>query len=393
MATAAIVDALEALLRAGKLDAALRDVSTLLEKNPRDADGLVFRGRLLAAQGEVDAGLAALEEALRADGGHRSARTFKAALLLEKGDDAGARRLLEAVLKEAPKDAAANFQLCRCVARAGRFDEADRLISRAVEADPNNALYLFAKARVMADLGRPDDSIEWLGKTVKANPRLVEAWLVLANLQGRGGRHAAAAKNLESALQHNPGHPGLRDALVNASLAAGDLPEAIATAESLAAEVPSADVLTNLAACYLAAQRFSDAEGALRRAIATDEKNARALHLLGTLLESAGALDEALALFERAIAAEPGFWKPYNDLGLIHLERRKEPAAALPLLEKAVALSGEQAPEAIFNLALAHARLGHSGEAKKLCAKVQGHPAAAGALKKQARELAQAAGG
>ena len=51
--------------------------------------------------------------------------------------------------------------------------------------------------------------------------------------------------------------------------------------------------------------RAAEAESAARRLLASDPRDAEALHLLGCIRAQAGARDEALALFDRALALEP----------------------------------------------------------------------------------------
>ena len=86
------------------------------------------------------------------------------------------------------------------------------------------------------------------------------------------------------------------------------------------------------------------------------------LGLHGALLLKLGRTDDAQQALLKAIAMEPGFAKPYEDLGRLFLIRN-EPEQAARHFSQAIELDGSQAP-AYSGLASALAKLGRSEEAK-----------------------------
>ncbi len=81
--------------------------------------------------------------------------------------------------------------------------------------------------------------------------------------------------------------------------------------------------------------RYEEAAERFRASIA-EEPTAEAHTFLGWSLSHLGSLEEAIEECERAIALDPDFGNPYNDIGvyLIALERADE---AIPWFEKAIA--------------------------------------------------------
>jgi tetratricopeptide (TPR) repeat protein len=388
---------IEILIREAKVDEASAAVDALLAANPADADGLTFGARLLASQGDIEAGLVRLNEALDSDPNHIDAQVYKAALLIEMDEDDAAQALLEGVVQNEPEISAAHFNLGRLFARKGLLDEAHTHLGQARRLDPENAFYTFAFARVLAERGEVQASIGGLMETVKMNPTIIEAWVILAMLQGEVGDSENAYNNIREGLKHNPDEVALFDALVSPALATGHLDEALDAAQAVVKALPDhAAAQVNLGNCFIAAQRFADAEKTLRHALTLDPQDPRGLHALGMLLEATETEEgilEAMALFERAIASAPDFWKPYNDLGLILTMHpaHQDLIRGAELLAKAVSLTEENLPSVLFNLALAHAKMGNEKEAKLNCDKVQLHPQAPEELKAQAAQLAQAA--
>jgi len=66
------------------------------------------------------------------------------------------------------------------------------------------------------------------------------------------------------------------------------------------------------------------------------------LGLLGAVCLNLGNLQEARTILEKTIRLEPAFAKPYEDLGMLHLQEDK-PQQAVELLQQAIQLDGSQA--------------------------------------------------
>ncbi len=117
---------------------------------------------------------------------------------------------------------------------------------------------------------------------------------------------------------------------------------------------PASDLTTALA--HLNAGRLAEAERDLRRVLAADPRQPRALHQLGLLARRAGQTAPAMALLERAIAADPANPAAQADLGNLRQEAG-DLAGAVAAYRRAMALKpGWVAPAA--NLAAALLKLG-----------------------------------
>jgi Flp pilus assembly protein TadD len=121
----------------------------------------------------------------------------------------------------------------------------------------------------------------------------------------------------------------------------GDSAQALTILEPTARAYPT-DVATQLALSdlYKDAGRDDEAEQTLRRYLATTPADSRALNHLGYLLADSGrALDEAIRLVERALAAEPGNPSYLDSLGWAHFRRGEFSEA-----EKYLTPAAEQLP-------------------------------------------------
>lgn len=91
-----------------------------------------------------------------------------------------------------------------------------------------------------------------------------------------------------------------------------------------------------------------------------DDINIIGLH--GAVLLKLGKTDDAQTALQKAIHLEPGFAKPYEDLGRLFLARH-EPEKAVQHFSESIRLDGKEA-SAYSGLANALAQLGKTGEAK-----------------------------
>jgi tetratricopeptide (TPR) repeat protein len=101
----------------------------------------------------------------------------------------------------------------------------------------------------------------------------------------------------------------------------------------------------------------------------TDPTNADAAYEIGELTRKAGQFDKAIESFKRAVASYPSFGEALVGLGRA-LTAAGQPAAALPHLQKAIALNPRD-EVAFYQIAQAHRMLGNEAEQQKALAEFE----------------------
>ncbi len=123
-----------------------------------------------------------------------------------------------------------------------------------------------------------------------------------------------------------------------------------------------AQVLTDRAFRHQQHGELGDAIALYRRSIAT-YPTAEAHTFLGWAYAIMDRYEEAIAECEKAIAIDPAFGNPYNDIGAYLLEMAR-PEEAIPWLEQAIIAPRYATPQfAHVNLGRAHEMLGRPLEA------------------------------
>jgi tetratricopeptide (TPR) repeat protein len=208
-------EAVRALLRAGKPDAALVRLEPLIAADPESAGLRVLAGGALARLGFHERALAQYARALALDPGHDAAAFGAANMLYLLGRFDEAAEKFAQVLAAAPEHADARNNLGLSLHRLGRLAEARQLFEDAVRRQPDQARLWFNLGNVQADEGRPQDAIASYRRSLELAPQAAETLNNLGNVLRGVGRideaRAAYRRALEAKPDHAASHLNLAD--------------------------------------------------------------------------------------------------------------------------------------------------------------------------------------
>ncbi|HEX2390827.1 MAG TPA: tetratricopeptide repeat protein [Casimicrobiaceae bacterium] len=253
---------------------------------------------------------------------------------LAAGDIAGARReaLDVAQRGDGKQAAAAHLLLSACATRSGDAVEARAQVMAALQRDSHDALALYALAELDEHAGRRADAISALERAIASRPAFLAAQQRLGILYGEAGDAQHAADAFARVVAIDPKHARGYNNLGNALRTLGRTREALAAFQRAVELQPDYELaIANVAVMLRDAGEIERAE-ALLQSVYRRRSNKPPLRaiivMLAGLLRERGALDEALPLYQQAIAMSPamsaGEW--FN-LGRLFAER-DEPAPA-----------------------------------------------------------------
>lgn len=271
-----------ALMRSGRLEAALSELNRMMRRAPEDFELLYLRGAINAEAGRPLEARKWLDEYIAIEGDRRRANpdTFD------------------------PTSSLADAEMLRI-----------QLVEEA--GDLSQALVLLNQ--------------------VQAPEALVQAGLRKGIIRARQGDLGQAMAELD-AIEPEDEREGVLVALTRAQLLrhADRLGAAVAALESALQEYPESNELRyDLALLYERQDRLDDLEYQLRQVIQSDSRSAHAMNALGyTLADRNLRLDEARELIERALALRPGDPAILDSMGWV-LYRQGDLDGAVQYLEQA----------------------------------------------------------
>ena len=265
-----------------------------------------------------------------------------------------------AALDRQGNNPAAIQRLVDCTIRLGRLDDARRIIKDARKKYPDDPFYREQQVRVELAYGDPEAVLGIVDDAVRLHPEdargfqiAIQVYAAAAQRQtAKGNPDKAAVYNdkvralLTDALKRNPAEIVFAAQLAEVQAqdhSPAGLAAAAATFDGLRQTdkwraSPLPDVM--LGRLYLLAGRPADGERTLRRAMATDPRNADARSLLADALVAQKRPAEALDVLAPA-KADPALRSKYVDL---MLAQNKGPAVIAELTAEAKANPADPVP-------------------------------------------------
>lgn len=361
----------QALSAQGKYDVLLERVTTGGLPRQVQVDVLVARGNAQIAKGAGTAAMRTFDDALALDPKSATVRLAQARQLMRMGEINRAGALIEEALKLSPK-AATGWNLRASVAHLkGDLPAALAGYAKAIEFDPNDLDARVAQAGLLLDLGRQDDAEKALAELQRIAPREPRASYLRAVIAGRKGEFESAKKSLaevvalidpapknvvgqhpqlmlvaglshyglankekakeylELFVAHNPGHPGASKVLSSIYIDAGNTTRAVRLLEPLQKSAPNdPDVLSLLAAAYMADRRYALAATTLEQAVKLSGGSAATRASFGVSLVGLGQADLGMAQLEQAFAKDPGQARAGVALATLYMKRNQPKKAA-----------------------------------------------------------------
>lgn len=343
--------------RLGESETAWSALTRANELAPEYVPAWCRRGDWLLDRGDVDAAADAYNRALVIDNDNMWASIGVARVQLARRDYQRAVELLEQLLQRHPGERYALQLLGTAYRRLGRVDDAS--IALAVGAR-----------------GEPAFRDPW-SEEVGQYRRGFATKLKAATAEAMAGQYDRALPLLEELRRENPGDIALANHTAEVLTAAGRQAEAIHLLTSLVdRHAANADTHVALASAYLASGDAARADASANRAIALQASGARAHEIKGTVAWRGGRREEALALFEQALARDPRHVRLLSWIGLIALEQKRPQDATLAFTQ--VLRRDPLQPDALAGLALAQFALGDRKQAAAALKRAEqvapGHP-------------------
>lgn len=318
-----------AACKRGDLEAAAKDLETVVLVEPKNAEALNWYGYVLLRLGKVEQAIPYLERVLilRPDDPNASTNLGNALLVRPKrtaDDTRKAVSLFERAAQQAPNSGDTQYNLGYALARTGQYERAVVSYRRAVALQPKNGLAWTNLGYALIQLGKSKEAAEALRKGVTFAPEDSNTWIVLGSLELANGDPTASMTALQNARKLDPQNPAILSGLGRAYTALRRYPEAV-EAYGTAADIAEAK---------------------------TDgKKDVSPRYNQGLVLAQWGKLGDALAAYEKVLALEPNHYDALVNSGYV-LFRQKKVDEAVQRFKDAIKVNNK-IPLAWTNLAAA----------------------------------------
>lgn len=311
------------LQQAGDLAGACRAYEAALKLSPRRIDALSNLGLAYGGLRQYKRAIQSFEKALEIDPKQPTVRFNLGLTYLQAGQNEKARETLGALAREQAGNYLARHYVGVSLLKLGRINEGIAELEAVARSHPEDldALYTLASAYIK-DMQL--DKARGLIDSRINRQDTAEAHLIAGTYYMASQEYRPAVDELRRAQQLNPALPDLGSNLGSAYAMTGSQEMATRLFEAYLQKHPSDfDSLAFLGWLYLDAERLDDAKSALTKAHQIRPADLEVMFQLARLARAQQRFDEAIALLERIVAAQPNHTRAHVLLAqtYFHLKR------------------------------------------------------------------------
>ena len=316
-------------LLAGKTDEARREVTFVLEKEPKNLDGLALLAAMATTPEELDDAIRRLEAAQVDLGDRAKLHMALGTLYSRKRDVARAERAFQEAVAKEPKSVEAHLALGTFYVDKRDLAQAEREFKMAADIAPIGSPTRMRLSNFYFLVQRPDEAKRILSEITQKAPDYLPAWRRLAEIALDEGNYDESLKALQPVLKKNPSDLEGRLLQGRVRLAKHETTDAIQDFQHvLKLEPRNALAHYQLGLAQLqTTSNLQQAKAELKEATSIAPDFTEAVLLLAELNIQAGAVQPAIEDLERLIARPPTIVRAYALLGTAFLVKR-EPAKA-----------------------------------------------------------------
>jgi tetratricopeptide (TPR) repeat protein len=325
----------------GKHKEAIIEYRRALQRAPRRADVHYKLAKAYMAVNDLPNAYSEYSAAADLDPSMVDAQVQSGQLLLVAGEYERAKARAEGAIAVDPRNVPARILLGNALAGLNDTVQAMKQMEEAVALDPASAPAHAALGSVQFAARNPSARASF-EKAVAIEPRSVDSWLALANYDWAAGDHAAAERDLKSALEIDADNAGVRRALALLYLTDKRPQEAEPHFQALAAQSAAGGLA--LADYYNGLGRHDEALRILEP-LAKDAKVERVARMrMAATLRQQGRRTEALALADTLVKERPSDADAHSLKARLLLSPPADPAGAWVEANEAVKANQDSAP-------------------------------------------------
>jgi tetratricopeptide (TPR) repeat protein len=308
-----------------RYEAAVQAFTKAIEAEPKD---YTAHFNLALAYGFLNRdaeGIAAYRKTLELKPGLYEAELNAGVLLMRTRQPAEALPLFEHAAAQKPAEFRPQYYLARAQLETAAYEKAEAGYRRALELDPKFAEAELGLAHALAAQNKLAEAAPHFRKAAGLDPELREFLLELALLYEKNQQPAEAI----AIYREFPDHPAAQEHLGNLLLANRQYADAVPRLEAAFAKEPTSANRAALAAAYLFSSQLEKALPLLEQAVTAEPSQYDLRMMYARALRDSKLYPAAAAQFEHAARLKPDDPKTWNELGgMLYLTGALEQALA-----------------------------------------------------------------
>lgn len=307
------------LYRLGHYEEALAEWKALADADPPDEKSMINLGWAAWADKHYDEAMKYGQKLLDLYPENPTYLRFVASLDLELSDPGAALELADRGLEVSPGDKDTRLIKAEALFQLDRDQEAIKLLQQLLDEYPDEAKLKFHMADFLADIGRGDEALKYFDELIEQYPENFVYRKMRAQTLYETGHFDKAVAEWKWMTEKYPLDPTAFEALLDDAINRKDWPDSLHWMRELAGAKPlSAMDWYRLADIYFQQNMLPQAIAAADKSYQTDHTLLGALFFKGDLLERAQRYDEAKAVWEQGLAANPNSIRALFSLSRIY---------------------------------------------------------------------------
>ncbi len=344
-------------LMQGKKEELSASIEGILEKSPKDPDGLYFKGRLLLSRGDVSPAGDLFREVIQINPDYPTIHFYLAQIHVLQNEIQQARtELIEAVKRE-PNHVPARLSLAEIYLRSRSFELVMEEVNPVLKVDPENMKAHILKGDAAMGLGQGEQGETHYLNAIRSHPEDPTGHFRMGLLRLSQNRSADAMAFFEKTLSLNPNLLDPLSRIIGIKLRDKDLKGAILRVSQQIKRVPENGLFYRLRGRLYSGNNADDlAVIDYKKAITLNPDDLAAYLDLGNLYGRQKKYTQAIKELDDGIQKNPNLPQPYMLKGVIY-EAQAQYEKAQAQYEKVLELNPKFAPAA-NNLAWIYAERG-----------------------------------
>ncbi|MDD4913630.1 MAG: tetratricopeptide repeat protein [Methylococcales bacterium] len=299
----------EVLSKQGKLEAAFREYSLVVNQDPANVMARIRVGQIMLMSHHVDQAEKMVDEALEKQPDNVEALVLKAGVQSSKNDNDSAIVTIEKALQINPDDIQAILMQGSIYAKLNKLDQAIELLKAAIDKHPENTQLLSMLGGFYVRKHMLPEAEATLATIIKVDPDDVQHYKSLALFQVATNQVDKAEATLREAVQKLPDNETAKTNLIDFLVEKRSPDMAIAELLPMVEKNPQAyDLKFKLANLQMSKKDAAGAEQTLKEVVEQDKlgpAGIRARDKLAAIYVLTRRMDEAKALVKEVLEANP----------------------------------------------------------------------------------------